>query len=322
MPPTNTDAPDDALLDRACALLAAGQPIGIPTETVYGLAADARQPAAVARLFAIKARPADRPVSLLLPGAHALAHWADGLPPAAHTLAHACWPGPLTLIVRAPRTTALGFVPPPATLGLRVPDHPLTLALLQRYNAPLAAPSANPSGTLSPTTAEHVRRYFPQLPLILDGGPCTLGLESTIVDCTTTPPRILRPGALPTERIAALLHLDPAALTAVPQTPLHLGKPLRLLPLPALLAEARAHLAHRQPLAILTRTPAPADLAAHPLLHWHTAPATPEAYAHALYDTLHRLAHTPATHILVETLPDIPDWHALATRLQRFAVGD
>ena len=129
LPATDADA---LALTRACALLAAGAVIAVPTETVYGLAADARNTEALARLFTLKARPANRPFSLLLPDAGMLDTLAADLTDAARTLAHACWPGPLTLIVRARADTGLGIVPAPATLGLRVPDHPLTLALLRR----------------------------------------------------------------------------------------------------------------------------------------------------------------------------------------------
>ena len=324
MAPPNLPATDaDALaLTRACALLAAGAVIAVPTETVYGLAADARNTEALARLFTLKARPANRPFSLLLPDAGMLDTLAADLTDAARTLAHACWPGPLTLIVRARADTGLGIVPAPATLGLRVPDHPLTLALLRRYNAPLAAPSANPSGALSPTCAEHVYEHFgARLPFVLDGGPCALGLESTLVDCTGEIPRILRPGALDAERIAALLNLPRAALESARQEAQPLRTPLYLLPRAELLTQLTARLDKHQPTAVLAFTQAPQVLRDHPLLFWHTAPAHAAGYARALYDALLQIERSPARVALVQMPPAQPAWHALITRLQRYATA-
>lgn len=320
MPQNALSATDADALARACALLAAGDLVAVPTETVYGLAADARNAEALARLFALKARPANRPFSLLLPDAGMLPALAADLTDAARTLAHACWPGPLTLIVRARADTRLGIVPAPATLGLRVPDHPLTLALLRRYGAPLAAPSANPSGALSPTCAEHVREHFGErVPFVLDGGPCALGLESTLVDCTGETPRILRPGALDAERIAALLNLPRAALESARQDAQPLQTPLYLLPRAELLTQLTARLDAGQPTAVLAFTPVPAALRNHPLLVWHTAPANAARYARSLYATLLQIERSPASAALVQMPPGQPAWHALRTRLQRYA---
>ena len=193
-------------LDQALAVLRAGGLVAIPTETVYGLAADASNPAAVRRIFAVKQRPVDHPLIVHIAAAERLSDWAATIPRTAAVLADACWPGPLTLLV--PRATRVldvvtGGLP---TVGVRVPAHPLTLELLERFGGGLAAPSANRFGRVSPTTAEHVRADLgDDVDFVLDGGPCPIGVESTIVDCTVDPPQVVRPGGIPSEHIAALL---------------------------------------------------------------------------------------------------------------------
>jgi L-threonylcarbamoyladenylate synthase len=173
---------------------------------VYGLAADASNAAAVQRIFAAKGRPILHPLIVHLASADELGEWAETIPPAAAVLADACWPGPLTLLV--PRSSRVldvvtGGRP---SVGVRVPAHPMTLELLARFGGGLAAPSANRFGRVSPTTAEHVRADLgDDVDFVLDGGPCPVGVESTIVDCTVDPPQVLRPGGVPTEDIAALL---------------------------------------------------------------------------------------------------------------------
>jgi L-threonylcarbamoyladenylate synthase len=194
---------------EALAVVRRGGLVAIPTETVYGLAADASNEGAVRRIFAAKGRPADHPLIVHVADAAALAHWASTVPPAAAVLAEACWPGPLTVLV--PRAlhvldVVTGGRP---TVGVRVPAHPLTTELLTRFGGGLAAPSANRFGHVSPTTAQHVVDDLGDaVDLVLDGGPCPVGVESTIVDCTVTPPQVLRPGGIATEQIEQLLgHL-------------------------------------------------------------------------------------------------------------------
>lgn len=194
---------------EALAVVRRGGLVAIPTETVYGLAADASNEGAVRRIFAAKGRPEDHPLIVHVADAAALAHWAATVPPAAAVLAEACWPGPLTVLV--PRASHVldvvtGGRP---TVGVRVPAHPLTTELLTRFGGGLAAPSANRFGHVSPTTAQHVVDDLGDaVDLVLDGGPCPVGVESTIVDCTVTPPQVLRPGGIATEQIEQLLgHL-------------------------------------------------------------------------------------------------------------------
>lgn len=203
---TTIHQPDDASIRHLAALLRAGQIVAVPTETVYGLAADALDAAAVRRIFAAKGRPLTDPLILHVAGADGarrIAVWSD----AAETLARRFWPGPLTLVLRK-----LPVVPDLVTAGLptvavRVPAHPAMLRLLAAFGGPLAAPSANPFGYVSPTTAGHVRESLGDaVAHVLDGGPCEVGVESTIVDLRVpAQPVLLRPGGLPVEEIEAAL---------------------------------------------------------------------------------------------------------------------
>ena len=194
-----------ALLARAVDLLRAGRLVAFPTETVYGLGADAANPDAVARIFEAKGRPADHPLIVHLAGADALDAWAVDVPALARTLADACWPGPLTLVLRRSATVPDAVTGGLPTVGLRVPAHPVALGLLRAFGGGIAAPSANRFGTVSPTTAEHVREGLgTRVDLVLDGGPSTVGVESTIVDLSGDEPAILRPGGLPREVLEAI----------------------------------------------------------------------------------------------------------------------
>ncbi len=193
-------------VDHALDVLRHGGLVAIPTETVYGLAADAANEDAVRRIFAAKGRPADHPLIVHVASADELPRWAAEVPPAAALLADLCWPGPLTVLVpRAAHVLDVVTGGRP-TIGVRVPAHPLTTELLVRFGGGLAAPSANLFGRVSPTTADHVRRDLGDaVDYVLDGGPCPVGVESTIVDCTVDPPQVLRPGGIPTEQIAVIL---------------------------------------------------------------------------------------------------------------------
>lgn len=230
-------------IDRAVAVLRAGGLVAIPTETVYGLAADASNPEAVGKIFAVKGRPVDHPLIVHIAAAEHLEDWAATIPSAAAVLADACWPGPLTLLVpRAARVldVVTGGL---ETVGVRVPAHPLTLELLTKFGGGLAAPSANRFGRVSPTTAEHVLADLgDDVDFVLDGGPCPIGVESTIVDCTVDPPQVLRPGGIPTEDIEALLNLTLGAAAGAKRSPgmldSHYAPRCRVV-LAATIAEAR-----------------------------------------------------------------------------------
>jgi len=196
------ESPDIA---RAVGILRAGGLVAFPTETVYGLGADASNPDAVARIFAAKGRPADHPLIVHLAAADALDAWAATVPPLARRLAEACWPGPLTLVLRRAPHVPDAVTGGLQTVGLRVPAHPLALELLRAFGGGIAAPSANRFGAVSPTTAAHVREELgDRVDLVLDGGPCDVGVESTIVDLSGEEPAILRPGGLPREQLEAI----------------------------------------------------------------------------------------------------------------------
>ena len=207
-------------ITAAVAVLRRGGLVAIPTETVYGLAADASNETAVRRIFSTKGRPADHPLIVHIADAAAMDQWSAEVPRAAQVLADACWPGPLTVLV--PRAAHVLSVVTGGrdTVGLRVPAHPMALELLREFGGGLAAPSANRFGRVSPTTAQHVRDDLgADVDLILDGGACPIGVESTIVDCTVDPPQVLRPGGIPSEHIAALLEAAGSARGSALGTP-------------------------------------------------------------------------------------------------------
>jgi L-threonylcarbamoyladenylate synthase len=183
-----------------------GDVVALPTETVYGLGADASNPSAVKKIFALKGRPADHPLIVHLYDAAQLPRWAEVIPHTAMQLGAAFWPGPLTLILKKTKSVPLEVTGGLETVGLRVPSHPLAREVLQKFSGGVAAPSANRFGRVSPTTAAHVREEFgAELPLILDGGACDVGVESTIVDLSSEAPAILRPGGITQQQIEEVL---------------------------------------------------------------------------------------------------------------------
>lgn len=310
-------------LDEALAALRRGEAIGLPTETVYGLAADASSAAAVRRIFALKGRPADHPLIVHVAGAEALDAWARDIPPAARTLAAACWPGPLTLILRKQPDVPDEVTGGQPTVGLRCPDHPLALELLRAFGGGLAAPSANRFGHVSPTRAAHVRAEFGEaVPVVLDGGDCAVGIESTILDLSGATPRILRPGMLPRERIEALI--GPVEMGVAGDSPrasgtldAHYAPRTRLLLLPrtALVAEVTEQqaLGKRVQALVLGQLPEGVDGLA--------LPASPAGYAHALYAALRTLDGRGANLLVAERPPEAGDWVAVHDRLRRSAAG-
>ena len=201
-------------IQTAADLLRIGGLVGIPTETVYGLGANGLDPAAVGRIFQAKGRPQDNPLILHIPGADWLERYCRDIPAAAYELARRFWPGPLTMVLRrrdnVPDQVTAGL----DTVGMRGPAHPLCRAVIQAADVPVAAPSGNTSGRPSPTTAAHLLEDMDgRIDAILDGGPCSVGVESTIVDLTCTPPRLLRPGGITLEQLRAALGevaVDPA----------------------------------------------------------------------------------------------------------------
>lgn len=211
---TSLLSPQD--IAQAAQILRTGGLLAIPTETVYGLGADGLNPSAVARIFTAKGRPQDNPLILHIPTADWLTRYCVAIPQTAYQLAKIFWPGPLTLILRrnalVPDVVTAGL----DTVGMRCPDHPVTRSIIRAAGVPVAAPSANTSGRPSPTTAAHVLEDLGgRIEGIVDGGPCTVGVESTILDLTAAPPRLLRPGGVTLEALQAVLGevaVDPAVL--------------------------------------------------------------------------------------------------------------
>lgn len=343
---TSADTTPAATADdigRAAELLRAGELVGMPTETVYGLAADALNVAAVSRIFAAKGRPANHPLIVHLPDASHLARWAREIPDDAFALACAFWPGPLTLILKRQHGVPDALTGGQDTVGLRVPDHPVALALLQAFDSGIAAPSANRFGRISPTTAEHVRQELgDKVALILDGGPCAVGIESTILDLSRDAPQILRPGAISAEDIARVVGRPPRSRPApageasigddrdgvtgdseprvsgslsahyAPRTPLQMADASQLVELAATLAAEGSRIA-----VLARRCDNPHDAR----LNWRAAPLDAAGYAHTLYANLRELDACGADFIVVETPPATPDWQAVNDRLGRAAAG-
>lgn len=208
-------------VQKAVATLRAGGLVAFPTETVYGLGADARRADAIARVFAVKGRPADHPLIVHLAEGSPLDAWASAVPPSARTLAEAFWPGPLTLILRRARGVLDAVTGGQATVGLRVPAHPVARALLAEFGGGVAAPSANRFGRVSPTCAQHVvAELGDDVECILDGGSCDVGVESTIVDCSRDTPALLRPGGITREMLEEVLGRPVSQQTAAaPRVP-------------------------------------------------------------------------------------------------------
>jgi len=319
--------------DRAVALLRAGELVALPTETVYGLGADAANPAAVAKIFAAKGRPADHPLIVHLSGHDAVDRWAEQVPAVAWELMETFWPGPLTLILKKQAWVPDAVTGGQDTVGLRVPGHPVALELLRRFaaatgeHAGIAAPSANRFGRISPTTAEHVREELgDRVAMILDGGACAVGIESTIVDCSRGEPVVLRPGHIAPAHLEAVLGRLPAIETAsgaprvsgslaahyAPQTPMRLVAGERLLDF----INAQRHKGDR--CGVIAHSQPPQAGMPHA---WQLLPADPVGYAHGLYAALRDMDHAGVDLIAVEALPESPAWAAVADRLRRAVAG-
>lgn len=324
-------APDE--IARAAALLRAGELVAFPTETVYGLGADAANPQAVARIFAAKGRPADHPLIVHLPDAAYLERWAVEIPEAARKLAAAFWPGPLTLILKRNSTVPDAVTGGQDTVGLRVPNHPLALALLHEFKGGIAAPSANRFGHISPTTAAHVAEEMgSSVAMILDGGACEVGIESTILDLSRGTPEILRPGMVGAGAIAAVLGAgakigEAARRLGTAETPRVSGSleahyaprtPLQLVAAENLAQAIRDARAAGQRIAVLASRGAP-NL--DEKLIWREIPASAAGFAHALYAELRALDALGCERILVQQPPESIEWLAVADRLRRAAAG-
>lgn len=314
---------------KAAAILKAGGLVALPTETVYGLGGDARNPAAVAKIFAVKQRPNNHPLIVHLADASELEQWALETPETAHQLAQAFWPGPLTLILKKRPEVLNSVTGGQDTVALRVPRHPQTLAVLKAFGGGLVAPSANRFTRVSPTSAEAVRAELGhQVDMILDGGMCEVGVESTILDLSRGEPRILRPGMITAEAISAvigqpvhsshstqdvrapgmhLLHYAPDTRTVVlsAEEIQHYIQQLSAADLPAvcLCWSDAVHVQHQQVTII-------------------NMPDNAKDYAHELYATLRTQDSAPYQHIIIEAVPANSDWEAIRDRLQKASGGN
>ena len=311
-------------IEAAAAVLAAGGLVGFPTETVYGLGANAADPKAIAAIYALKGRPTNHPVIVHLHRSAVILDWASDIPAYAYALIEAVWPGPLTLVLPRAAGVSDAITGGQNTVGLRCPAHPLAQALLQACLARgvpgLAAPSANRFGRVSPTTAAHVRQEFGATLPLLDGGPCQVGIESTIIDCSAAAPVLLRPGAVSAAQISAITGL--AVQTAHVASPRASGGlPAHYQPATpvALIRDLRA--VGPQPEAALYAKTKPV----HFLGQYRPAPANAAAYAQDLYAALRALDALHCQQLLIE----IPGagaqpiehslWLAVLDRLQRAA---
>jgi L-threonylcarbamoyladenylate synthase len=322
-------APDPEVITRAAELLRAGQLVAFPTETVYGLGANALDAGAVARIFGAKGRPAYNPLIVHVADVAAARNLVTSWPASADRLAKRWWPGPLTLVL--PKQAALPDLVTAGlpTVALRIPAHPVALALLRASRVPLAAPSANRSGEVSPTTAAHVVRSLGgRVPLILDAGPTPVGIESTVIDLSGATPVLLRPGMITRDELAEVVGpislAGPAAdaQSARPSPGMlerHYAPKARVLlydaPDSAEVLEAMAECrAHQGRSAALTRGRGPWGVDREERL-----PSEPTAYARELYGALHRMDEEDVSLILVERPPGGPAWDAVRDRLERAA---
>ena len=299
---------------RAAQILRAGGLVAFPTETVYGLGADASSEKAVTRLYEVKRRPADHPVIVHFASAARAFEWAVEIPDAAHALARKFWPGPLTLILKR-STLARDFVTGGQdTVGLRVPSHPVAQRLLKEFAGAIAAPSANRFGMVSPTTPAHVREDLGNdAELVLEGGPSEVGIESTIADLSGGAAALLRPGAITRAQIEALIRLtdQKSSLRHSGGLERHYAPrtPARLVPTHALDKEISI-LKDRVAVLAFSRPDERVDF-------WLRMPREPQGYARRLSAALRELDSAGCECILVEAPPAAPEWAAVRDRLVR-----
>ncbi len=316
------DANDANDLAEAVRLLRAGELVAVPTETVYGLAADARQPDAVRAIFAAKNRPADHPLIVHLGDAAQLAEWAVQIPPAAFHLIERFWPGPLTLVLHKAPWVDPVVTGGHATVALRMPAHPALLALLKGSGLAVAAPSANPHKRLSPTSAAHVMAAMAgKLAAVLDGGDCSFGIESTILDLTGELPCVLRTGPVTASAIAEHLGCPVATpsqhTVAVPgNMPEHYQPrtPVRLKSAREIAQETAFPVAR----ILLSLDP---DQVSSPSALTRVMPRAKPDYARQLYRALHEADLLQVREIWVETPPATEEWADVIDRLQRASAG-
>ena len=329
--PTHTPALFQSAVKRAAEMLRAGEVVALPTETVYGLAGNALDSQAVSRIFQIKGRPADNPIIVHVAtdemSRSCVAHW----PSVAEKLARAFWPGPLTLVLPRARQIPDVVTAGGPTVGVRWPGHPFIQAVIRACGFPLAAPSANPSNRLSPTSASHVLKHLGhKIPLIVDGGQSQVGIESTVLDLSVNPPRLLRPGMIHEQALLAVLRqlaLGPVQRSTVLKSPgllrKHYSPKARLV-----LSEWRDE-SHLKALSSKFKVePAKIHIVAHTCIpsgggfgRVSVIPHDAAAFARAIYAELDACDDAGAELILVEMPPAADEWRAIADRLRKAAAS-
>jgi len=309
-------------ISKAVKILQAGGLVAIPTETVYGLGADAQNPAAIRKIFLVKQRPIDHPLIVHLTETAQLTEWAIDVSPAALCLARAFWPGPLTLILKKASHVSDWVTGGQDTIGLRVPNHPVALAILKEYGSGIAAPSANRFGRISPTTAQAVREELGDaVDLILEGGQCAVGVESTIVDVSGEHPVILRPGMITAQQIESVLQQQVA--TQKKNAPRVSGSleshyaPVtrtRLMPTPELKLFLR-EVGQQNTFAFIVWSEVGEGRNVIQMS------SDSRQYAHDLYHVMRELDKKGLQEIIIEAVPEMIEWDAIRDRLQRAAHG-
>jgi len=328
--PTHTPALFVVAVKRAAELLCCGEVVALPTETVYGLAANALDEKAVAKTFQIKGRPANNPIIVHVASIEMAKRCVSDWPMSADKLAKAFWPGPLTLVLPHAKEIPDNVTAGGVTVGVRWPAHPFIQAVIRECGFPLAAPSANLSSRISPTNAEHVRKQLGgKIPLIVDGGQSQVGIESTVLDLTISPAQVLRPGMIHAESLAAVVgniehptsNIGRRTLRSPGQLKKHYSPKAKLVVLNWQNdADLNSQLStlNSQPstchVIAHTQVPSAADFAGVSVI-----PHDAEAFARAIYAEWHRCDEAGAEWIVVETPPDLPEWSAIADRLKRAA---
>ncbi|MBP9726827.1 MAG: threonylcarbamoyl-AMP synthase [Gammaproteobacteria bacterium] len=331
-------------IDQAADCLKKGGLVAMPTETVYGLAADASNDAAVRKIFAAKGRPADHPLIVHIASIKELPHWAIEIPDYAFKLAEQYWPGPMTLILKKQAHVLDSVTGRQNTVGIRIPQHTVAQQLLKAFGGGLAAPSANRFGQISPTSAAHVQKHLGDVvDIILDGGNCGIGIESTIIDCSGDSPRILRPGMITETMLKDTIGLGASlrwhdTLDKTPESPRVSGElPSHYAPqtltrlldaktIDNILTNTETKniviLSSRKPIIhhiklYDSRVPHRSPYIDPNICSWIVMPTEPYAYAHHLYQQLHFADSLHCQEILIEHVPDAPEWIGILDRITK-----